>query len=261
MKPILTFTRRPVTALAMMALMVTSLCGCVNLSGLSGETQYACAAPEGVACQSVSGTYANAVHQNLPSQRTAAARKAQARGQSSGQSGRTPDQPPSDVSASSPARQPIRPGIAPTVQLDEAQANADGLTLGSLRSLDRVLRLWTKAWEDADGDLWDQGYVYVQVDDGHWQIDHVQRQIRDRYAPLHPPLSPPLHPPPTAPSLPPGTAPAPADEGAPTTDAPTLQRPASTSPYAGQRQPSPFPSLTLPSGRPGPGPQGATGAQ
>lgn len=137
MKPILTFTLRPVTAFAMMALMVTSLSGCVNLSGLSGETQYACAAPEGVACQSVSGTYANAVHQNLPSQRTAAASKAQARGQS----GRAPDQPPSDVSASSPARQPIRPGMVPTVQPDDAQANADGLTLGTLRSLDRVLRL------------------------------------------------------------------------------------------------------------------------
>jgi conjugal transfer pilus assembly protein TraV len=56
-----------------------------------------------------------------------------------------------------------------------------------LRSQARVLRLWTKPWEDMDGDLYDQGYVYVQVSTGQWLIDHVQRQIRDAYAPLRPP--------------------------------------------------------------------------
>ena len=43
---------------------------CMNMSGLGGDSKYACKAPEGVACDSVSGTYANAVHNNLPSQRT-----------------------------------------------------------------------------------------------------------------------------------------------------------------------------------------------
>ena len=42
---------------------------CMNMSGLGGDSKYACKAPEGVACDSVSGTYANAVHNNLPSQR------------------------------------------------------------------------------------------------------------------------------------------------------------------------------------------------
>jgi conjugal transfer pilus assembly protein TraV len=60
-----------------------------------------------------------------------------------------------------------------------------------LRSQARLLRLWIKPWEDADGDLYDQGYVYVQVDNGQWLIDHVQRQIRDAYAPLKaPPKNP-----------------------------------------------------------------------
>ena len=47
-----------------------ALPGCMNLSGLDGSTHYACKAPDGVTCDSVSGTYANAVQNNLPSQRS-----------------------------------------------------------------------------------------------------------------------------------------------------------------------------------------------
>jgi conjugal transfer pilus assembly protein TraV len=64
------------------------------------------------------------------------------------------------------------------------------ITPSPLRTQARILRLWIKPWEDADGDLYDQGYVYVQVDNGQWQIDHVQHQIRDRYAPLKLPPKP-----------------------------------------------------------------------
>ena len=72
-------------------------------------------------------------------------------------------------------------------------ANAPTVTAGlppspvSLRSPPRILRLWFKPWEDADHDLYDQGYVYVQIDAGQWQIEHVQRQIRDAYTPLKAP--------------------------------------------------------------------------
>lgn len=243
-------------ALVLAPLMASSLSGCVNLSGLSGETQYACAAPEGVACQSVSGTYANAIHQNLPSQRRAAAGKTQI-GEGSGQRA---DQSLMGVNKPAPTRQPIRPGIAPTAQAEPTQADPDGLTLGALRSQVRVLRLWTKPWEDADGDLWDQGYVYVQIDDGQWQIDHVQQQIRDRYAPLRPPPSA-LSTPSAAPAPSSSSAATQADDGADASDTPAPQRPTSTSPLAGQRPLSSFPSLTLPSGRPGLGSQGAMGAQ
>jgi conjugal transfer pilus assembly protein TraV len=51
-----------------------------------------------------------------------------------------------------------------------------------------VLRLWFKPWEDADNDLFDQGYVYVQIDAGQWRVDHVQRRIREGFAPVKPPL-------------------------------------------------------------------------
>ena len=138
-----------------------ALPGCMNMSGLSGSSNYACKAPDGVACDSVSGTYANAIHQNLPSQR--------ARRPAAG----------SDAEASPPTRPASVPArLAPSSQQPPAQA---------LRSPARVLRLWFKPWEDADRDLYDQGYVYVQIDSGQWLIDHMQRQIRDTYAPLRPP--------------------------------------------------------------------------
>lgn len=144
------------------------LSACMNMSGLGGESKYACKAPDGVACDSVSGTYANALHNNLPSQR---AQRSTRR--------------PIEASEESP---PYMVGHASST----ATANVFGMavTPGPLRTQARILRLWIKPWEDADGDLYDQGYVYVQVDNGQWQIDHVQRQIRDVYAPLKPPPKP-----------------------------------------------------------------------
>ncbi len=147
-----------------------ALSGCSNLSGLGGGSKYACKAPEAVACDSVSGTYANALHNNLPSQRQQ-------------QSAETPKS--SEPSQSTvPRRAPLAaaPAVATTSTLTPLDQGAN-----PLRSQARVLRLWTKPWEDADGDLYDQGYVYVQVSTGQWLIDHVQRQIRDTYAPLRPP--------------------------------------------------------------------------
>lgn len=136
-----------------------SLAGCMNLSGLSGNSSYACKAPDGVTCQSVSGTYANAVANNLPAQRARA----------------TPTAAP--VSAPSSA------ASAPTVR----NTSADAAQVLPLRSAPSILRLWFKPWEDADRDLYDQGYVYVQVDGGRWLVDHAQRAIREAYAPVRAP--------------------------------------------------------------------------
>lgn len=141
---------------------LVALSGCMSMSGLSGSSSYACKAPEGVACDSVSGTYANAVQNNLPSQRQ--------RRSTPESPERSDSPPPSMAAASTPA---LQVSLPPTPV--------------SLRSAPRILRLWFKPWEDADHDLYDQGYVYVQIDAGQWQIEHVQRQIRDAYAPLKPP--------------------------------------------------------------------------
>lgn len=151
-----------------------SLAGCVNMSGLGGSSKYSCAAPEGVACDSMSGTYANAVHNNLPSQRS---------GDTRAPSGTS--SPGSAADTPGGSRRPLSGALASV-----ADGSSEGDSAMALRSQARVLRLWTKPWEDADGDLWDQGYVYVQVDAGRWQIDHVRQRIRDQFAPLRPPPAP-----------------------------------------------------------------------
>jgi conjugal transfer pilus assembly protein TraV len=148
------------------------LTGCMNLSGLGGSADYACKAPEGVTCDSVSGTYANAIQDNLPSQRG----KRRSMGKPNEGAGEL-----KDSLARNPQMQAASSNSAPTSVAMAALASP-------LRSSSRILRLWFKPWEDADHDLYDQGYVYVQIDAGQWLIDHAQRQIRDAYAPIRPPI-------------------------------------------------------------------------
>ena len=147
------------TACGLILILMTLLSSCTNLSGLQGSSQYGCQAPEGVACDSISGVYANAVQQRLPSQQHA-----------------THTVAPQPRDAERPATASL-PESLPTVL--------------PLRSNNRLLRLWIKTWEDRDGDLHDQSFVYVRIDDGRWLLDHLQRQIREAYAPLRPPLAAP----------------------------------------------------------------------
>lgn len=137
-----------------------SMAACTSLSGLGGSAEYGCKAPPGVQCDSVSGNYYNALRNNLPSQRLHR-------------------QPATADSAAAPARQPAA--------MQSSSTPAGALTAMPLRSQARVLRLWVKPWEDTDHDLVDQGFVYVQVDNGRWLIDHVQQRIRSAYVPIRPP--------------------------------------------------------------------------
>ena len=53
-----------------------------------------------------------------------------------------------------------------------------------LRSAPRVMRVWIAPYEDADGDLNDQKFLYVQVDSGAWNIEHQRELATRRFAPL-----------------------------------------------------------------------------
>lgn len=158
---------RPVAA----AIVLTALAGCSNLSGVGGSSEYSCKAPPGVRCESVSGIYASAVARNLPSQREQ----------------RPAPTPQSDE------RRPATEGVAQPVALtasNTAPADAAALTpMKSLRTPARILRLWFKPWEDQDLDLFDQGYIYVQVDGGRWMVDRAQREVRRGFTPVRPPKS------------------------------------------------------------------------
>lgn len=167
---------RPIWLLGCLLL---SLSGCMNLSGLGGSSDYACKAPDGVTCTSVSGTYANAVQDNLPAQVAKRRMAAKSNGEPS----------------TNPAPGAPQPRLAPALAEATVPPVAQSPSLAlPLRSSARILRLWFKPWEDADRDLYDQGYVYVQIDAGQWLIDHAQRQIRDAYAPIRPPMGAPVKP-------------------------------------------------------------------
>lgn len=151
------------------------LAGCTMLGGIGGSSQYGCASPPGVKCDSVSGNYYNALQQNLPSQR------------SKGEVAPTAEEgaAPAGPTGKSVTRSGLQPVAASGARA--AAPAAGGSYALPLRSQSRVLRMWFKPWEDADRDLYDQGYVYVQIDSGQWLTEHIERSTRDAYAPIRPP--------------------------------------------------------------------------
>lgn len=133
------------------AIMISMLLGgCAStMSGLDGGSQFSCKAPDGVTCTSLSGVYANAVANNLPTlQKT--------------EKHRNGEKP-------SYWRQTIV-GRVPT-------------SGEPIRAQPKILRIWIAPWEDSEGDLHDQSYIYVVADPGRWMIEHTQKRVADRYRP------------------------------------------------------------------------------
>jgi conjugal transfer pilus assembly protein TraV len=145
-------------ALAPPLLFALALSGCAStLSGVGGAAGYACKAPDGAMCTSVSGVYANWV-QSTPK----------------------PVKPPEKES----------PPAAPTIYGASSIAPSGPAPSTSVRSSPRVLRLWMAPWEDADGDLHEEALVHVVVDTGRWLIEHVRPVARSRAEGVAPPISP-----------------------------------------------------------------------
>lgn len=140
------------------------IASCGNITGLNGGSSYSCSAPTGVTCQSVSGTYHNAMHQRLPSQNAAQQN--------------TTDRPSPSSVRTLPAEE------------NRPLEQQPSLLSAPLRTSARVLRLWFKPWIDNDKDMYDQGYIYVQIDNGRWLIDAAQQQIRNPFSPIRPPTRP-----------------------------------------------------------------------
>lgn len=136
---------------------VLALSACSSMSGYDAKSSFACKAPDGILCESMSGIYANARASNLPGQRG---------------NGRTAEQAERPVAKASGAvmTRPIESGTP-------------------IRSAPRVLRVWFAPWEDSDGDLHDQSYVYLPVDSGRWLIEHNHRRIQDSYRPVRAPTN------------------------------------------------------------------------
>lgn len=146
-----------------------SLAACGSMSGLDGGSRYACQAPTGVACDSVSGVYANTVARSPTATSPPASSRAV-------------------TSAAEPSGASREAGIlAGTMGVATAEDGADRTESLPLRLPPRVLRLWIRPWEDSDGDLHDQAYSYVQIDSGRWRTDHVEQLLRQAAMPIRPP--------------------------------------------------------------------------
>jgi len=167
---------------------VLGLGGCAsNLSGVGGTPTYACKAPAGAQCTSVSGVYANAgqgARQLLGSDAPRAV--------GSGALG-TPV-------ADGTSHGPVVPTVAPTAPSGVVPAQSTA----ALRTAPHVLRLWIAPWEDSDGDLHEASTVHVLIDHGRWLIERIRPAPRAPRMGVTPPAAPSAAPA----SAPPGAQPA-----------------------------------------------------
>ena len=162
-------------ALAPLLFIAMTLAGCAStLSGVGGADGYACKAPEGAQCTSVSGVYANSAQGML--------------------------KPAKPSEQKPPPGEPVAYGATPLASGRHAAVSS------ALRSNPRVLRLWIAPWEDADGDLHEQALVHVVVDSGRWLIEHVRPAANRRMDGVAPPVSPVQE---SSPTKPPSEAPQP----------------------------------------------------
>jgi len=182
----------PSARIATMGLAVAStivLGGCASaLSGIGGTQSYACKAPIGAQCTSVSGVYANG-SANASANASANSDLLELRAMHEALRPQGLLAMPS-IPAATQITLPASTGAATTVQ---ASSVLDGTTASpntaALRSPPRVLRLWISPWEDADGDLHDASFINVVIDTGRWLIERVRPAPRSRIDIAMPPLA------------------------------------------------------------------------
>lgn len=190
--------------LAQVALLALTLSGCAStLSGVGGTQSYACKAPVGALCTSVSGVYANALHGMAEVPRPPQTSSAPTLLGNADQDGKVT----SPFSGAKPGTSP-KPSAIPRAGSQSTFESASLSTFhagdptsdteSALRSEPRVLRLWMAPWEDSDGDLHDASLVHVVVDSGRWLIERVRPAPRNRLDGITPPTA--LATPPQAPA-------------------------------------------------------------
>ena len=157
-------------------LLLPALSACVNMAGLEGKSEFACKAPDGVVCTSVSGVYANAMAGALPAQKD------------SDRAEVADSHKPTHAASVEPEHK--ESGGEPSPYGAPSPATGSPLPGTPLLSPPKVLRLWLAPWVDGDGDLHDASYLYVMWHRGEWQIEHTRRQIQRQFTPVAAPLSP-----------------------------------------------------------------------
>jgi conjugal transfer pilus assembly protein TraV len=184
---------------------VLGLSGCAsNLSGIGGTPTYACKAPAGAQCTSVSGVYANAGQGARQLLGSDALRTGGSGALGTPAADAAPPRPVVRSGAVGPASsataieprpattspQAAAAGTAPAVSPIASLAASPATSPAALRTVPRVLRLWIAPWEDSDGDLHEASTVHVLVNHGRWLIERVRPAPRGPRMGVTPPAAP-----------------------------------------------------------------------
>lgn len=146
------------------------LSGCTNLSGLDARDKFACPVPDGILCADMKTVYERAKAGQLPSQQAGKAA-----------TDSVIPAVPNASAGTAPAGSSTASSSATTPPPVATRPLYSGLPI---RSTPQILRIWINAWVDADGDLHDQSYLYVMVQQGQWVVEHNRRRIGDIYGPV-----------------------------------------------------------------------------
>ena len=168
-----------------MALWLSGCAGTVSTYG--GESSFKCAAKfdDGVPCDSISGTAENFSAGNLSWQRqngqgATAPGSANSADEISAKMKALRDLPPvlgaaTPGNTSGPAHEKLSPRQLPTLS-----------TGMPLRIPERILRIWVAPYEDEEGALNDQKYIYLTVQKGAWQVEANKLNVQRNYKQIYP---------------------------------------------------------------------------
>lgn len=183
---------RKLTVLSSACLLVLTTAGCGSITGISGETEFACKAPRGVPCTSMSGVYANIRAGTVPGMQPPQATEP---GGAAPQAANTATGPEPASHAAGAPRDPLdlsTPATMSTARQAQpgAFARVPPIAMNTpssgtpVRTPERVLRIWIAPLEDREGTLHDQRYVYVHVERGQWLLEAFQENGSRAYAPV-----------------------------------------------------------------------------
>lgn len=130
----------PVAAGSILIAMLLS--GCMSMSGIDGESHYACPAPHGVQCGSVTANYLQSLRGDRP-------------------------EPPQIADAVTAPESALTATVTTAPFVDPGADTPRYVP-------PRILKLWVAPWEDRDGVLHDAAFVFVPLDRGHWQLGSLR---------------------------------------------------------------------------------------
>ncbi|MCH9741631.1 MAG: type IV conjugative transfer system lipoprotein TraV [Proteobacteria bacterium] len=140
----------------MIAGFTAAVTGC-SVTGLDAKDQFSCSAPDGVSCASVSEVNKMVDSGALPRKSKLEMREAAAAEDDKGDSESTI----------------IVPKIQNSVDMKASHS--------PLVSAPKVIRIWIAPWEDKEGVLHDQSYIYAFANKPEWKLNHSREEIRTQY--------------------------------------------------------------------------------